>query len=108
MSVSIEALAMAGADCQECNIDIEDWQRESIEHLLTETYKEDTCNICFNCSKISSANEDGITNRASFSFYWKAAGQNVPNKLLKRGFRWMKRSMLRVITMFFQVFKGGQ
>ncbi|KAK2659759.1 hypothetical protein Ddye_006292 [Dipteronia dyeriana] len=103
MSVSIEALAMAGADYQECNIDIEEErERESIEHLLIETYKEDIYKMCFN-----SVDEDVITsnNKACFSFYWKAAGENVPTRLLKRGLRWMKRSILRVITMFFKAFK---
>ncbi|KAI9200227.1 hypothetical protein LWI28_004513 [Acer negundo] len=106
MSVSIEALAMAGADDQECNIDIEEREPERIEHLLIETYREDIYKMCFN-----SVDEDHLITSnikaANFSFYWKAAGENVPNRLLKRGLRWMKRSILRVITMFFKAFKGG-
>ncbi|KAK3230895.1 hypothetical protein Dsin_002776 [Dipteronia sinensis] len=92
-----------GADYQECNNDIEEREPESIEHLLIETYRADIYKMCFN-----SVDEDVISsnNKAGFSFYWKAAEENVPNRLLKRGLRWMKRSILRVITMFFKAFKG--
>ena len=41
MSVSMEALAMAGADCYEWGMDVEEWEREDIElepppHLLAD------------------------------------------------------------------------
>ena len=41
MSVSMEALAMAGADCYEWGMDVEEWEREDVElepppHLLAD------------------------------------------------------------------------
>ncbi|GAY59531.1 hypothetical protein CUMW_195180 [Citrus unshiu] len=60
MSVSVEALAMAGADYHESGIDVEEWEREDIElepppHLLAnEEEKEEYFSVA---SHFSEAND---------------------------------------------------
>ncbi|KAK1560161.1 hypothetical protein Q3G72_023036 [Acer saccharum] len=87
---------MTGADYQECNIDIDERESESIEHLLIKTYREDICKMCFNL-----VHEDHLitsnSKATSFSFYRKAAGENVPNRLLKRVSKGLKMRKLYLL-----------